>query len=277
MKLGYTLTIPDAAAPGTGDSPAGPFDALRVVADCGFDGADLSIRDPAALDLDALERAVAALGITVPAIATGQAWTRDGLSLTSREPSAREGAVARLLAQADAARRFGALLAIGVIHGPVPEGESRRAAEERLLPALRRVARGARGRGVRLVVEPIQRHSTNWLHTAREVLDLIARLDENNVGVLLDTFHMSIEEAYPQTAVRDAALRLWHFHVAEENRRAPGWGHLDFGAYVSSLRTAGYDGFVSAEVAPDPTLDAAARQTIAVMRPLIPRAAPGRT
>ncbi|HEV2356439.1 MAG TPA: sugar phosphate isomerase/epimerase family protein [bacterium] len=274
MKLGYALTVPDAAAPGTGDSPARPFDALRVAADYGFDGVDLSIRDPSVLDLDALERAVTTLGLTVSAIATGQACTRDGLCLTAPDPSVRESAVARLLAQTDAAHRFGALLAIGVIHGRVPDGESRRSAEERLLPALRRVARAARGRGVRLVVEPIRRHSTNWLHTAREVLDLIARLGEDNVGVLLDTFHMSLEEADPAAAVRDAAPRLWHFHVAEENRRAPGWGHLDFAACVLSLRTAGYDGFVSAEVAPDPTLDAAARQTIAVMRPLVPRGAP---
>ena len=142
-------------------------------------------------------------------------------------------------------------------------------AEARLLPALGRVANAARRRGVRLVLEPIQRYSTNWLHSAREVLDLIACLGEDNVGVLLDTFHMSIEEADPAAAVRDAAPRLWHFHVAENTRRAPGWGDLNFAAYVSLLRTVGYDGFVSAEVAPDPTLDAAARQTMAVMRPLV--------
>ena len=270
MKLGFSVTVTDEPSSGTGDPSARLLDTLRVLGEYGFDGVDLSIRDPAVLDLDAVERAAVGLGVAVPLIATGQAYTRDGLYLTSSDAGVRDRAAARLLAQIDAAGRFAALLAIGVIHGPIPQGEGRGDVEARLLPVLGRVAKAARRRSVRLVLEPIQRYSTNWLHTAREVLDLITRLGEDNVGVLLDTFHMNIEEADPAAAVRDAAPRLWHFHVAENNRRAPGWGHLDFGAYVSQLRTLGYKGFVSAEVALDPTLDAAARQTVAVMRPLIP-------
>lgn len=273
VKLGYAVTVSDSPPPGTVDPAIELSRTLRVLAEVGFDGVELAVRDPAVIDLDAVARTATALGIAVPAIATGQAYTREGLSLTSHDVSVRERAVARLLAQVEAAHRLGALLTIGVIHGPIPPGNTRQDAEERLLPALGRVAAAARARGVRMVLEPIQRYSTNWLHTAREMLALIARLGEDNVGVLLDTFHMNIEEADPPGAMREAASRLWYFHVAENNRRAPGWGHLDFGACVALLRTLRYDGFVSAEVAQEPTLAAAARQTIAVMRPLVRRGA----
>lgn len=271
MKLGYTISVSDAPASAPVDPSAALLDVLRVLGDLGFDGVELSIRDPARIDLDAVASRAASLGIVVPAIATGQAYTQDGLALTAPEASSREGAVARLLAQVEAAARLQAMLTIGVIHGPIPAGERREQAEERLLAALGRVAQAARRRGVRLVVEPIQRYSTNWLHTAHEVMQLLGRLGEENVGVLLDTFHMNIEEADPAAAMREAAPRLWHFHVAENNRRAPGWGHLDFGASVAVLRTLGYDRFVSAEVSQEPTLEAAARQTLSVMRLLVPR------
>ena len=260
------MSEPPASAPA---DRSGPLDTLRRLAALGYDGVDLSIRDPARVDLDAVGEAAALLGIAVPMIATGQAYVREGLSLTSPDDSLREGAVARLLAQVEAAARLGAMLAIGVIHGPIPAGDGRERAEARLLGSLARLARGARRSGVRIVIEPIHRYSTNWLHTAHDVVRLIGRLGEENIGVLLDTFHMNIEEADPIAAMREAAPRLWHFHVAENNRRAPGWGHLDFGRCVAALRAIGYDRFVSAEVSPDPTLEAAARQTISAMRPLV--------
>jgi len=268
MKLGYAIS----AAPD--GHPFGDLtEALEALARLGFDGVELSVRDPGRILIDALAKTAERLGIGVVALATGQAYAQERLSLTSPDDSLREGAVVRLLAQVEAAERLGALVSIGVIRGPIPLDERRGQAEERFIAGVRRVAQAARRRGVRIVIEPIHRYSANWLLTAREVMDLLARLGEDNVGVMLDTFHMNIEEADPAAALREARDRLWYFQVADNNRRAPGFGHLDFRACVSDLSALGYNGFVSAEVLPEPTLEAAARQTISVMRPLVPRGA----
>jgi len=269
MKLSYTIS----AAP-TRFAAVAAADVLETVpalGGLGFDGVEMAIRDPAQVDLDGLAAAAERAGVEVPAIGTGQAYLEEGLSLTAPEERTRVRAVARLLGQVAVARRLGALLIVGLIHGPIPPATDRAAAEERLLEGLGTVARAARTAGVRLVVEPINRYESNWLNTVEEVLDLLGRLGEDNAGVLPDTFHMNIEEADMTGALRQGGERVWHVHVADSNRRAPGWGHLDFGPVVRTLAEMRYGGFLSAEILPQPGVLDAAWQTIGTMRRLVPR------
>jgi sugar phosphate isomerase/epimerase len=100
-------------------------------------------------------------------------------------------------------------------------------------------------------------------------MDLIRRLGVDNVGVLPDTFHMNIEERDIGDAIAEARPRLWHMHVADSNRRAPGAGHIQFGDIMARLRAIGYRETVSAEILPLPSFEAAAAQTVAAMRPFV--------
>lgn len=270
MKLAYVLSASPTRfeAVGPGGDLAG---AIRRMAALGFDAVELAIRDPALIDVQNIAALAADLGLIVPAIGTGQAYLEEGLSLSSPEGALRGRTTARLLGQVEVAQRLGALLIVGLIHGPIPPGTDRERALDWVLAGLGRVARAAREHGVRIVIEPINRYESNWLNTVDEVMTVIRRLGEDNVGVLPDTFHMNIEEVDPSAAVRRAGARLWHVHVADSNRRAPGWGHLDFARLLAALMEIGYDGCVSAEILPLPSLLEAARQTVAVMRPLVPR------
>lgn len=271
MRLAYTISVSPTrfAAVAAADIQ----ETIPALAGLGFDGVETAVRDPSQVDVEGLAAAVERSGVAVPAVGTGQAYVEEGLSLTGPDEQARVRAVARLLAQVSVARRLNALLIVGLIHGPIPPDMDRAAAEERLLTGLGTVARAARTAGVRLVIEPINRYETNWLNTVDEVLDLIGRLGEDNVGVLPDTFHMNIEESDITAALRRAGARVWHVHVADSNRRAPGWGHLDFGPVVRTLGEMGYAGFLSAEILPNPGLLDAAWQTIVAMRPFVPRQA----
>jgi 5-keto-L-gluconate epimerase len=274
VKLAYTVSASQTrfAAVAAPDL----FETIPALAGVGFDGVELAIRDPAHVDVDGLAAAVERSAIAVPAVGTGQAYVEEGLCLTASEEAVRVRAVARLLAQVSVARRLGALLIVGLMHGPIPPAAGGRAvAEERLLEGLGTVARAARTAGVRIVVEPINRYESNWLNTVEEVLDLLDRLGEENVGVLPDTFHMNIEERDVQAALRLGGARVWHVHVADSNRRAPGWGHLDFTPVVRTLREMAYGGFLSAEILPVPGVLDAAWQTIATLRPLVPQTGQG--
>jgi 5-keto-L-gluconate epimerase len=269
MKLAYVVSAAPtrfAAVASGGDLAS----TIRQIAALGFDGVELAIRDPAMIDTEGIAALAADLGIGIPAIGTGQAFLEEGLSLTAPETAVRDRAVTRLLAHVEVARRLRALLIVGLIHGPISPGTDLERALERLLGGLGRVAQAARGHGVRIVIEPINRYESNWLNTVDEVLDVVRRLGEDNVGVLPDTFHMNIEEGDLAAAVRRAGPRLWHVHVADSNRRAPGWGHVPFVDVVSALTAIGYKGTVSAEILPHPSMLDAARQTITVMRALVP-------
>jgi len=74
-------------------------------------------------------------------------------------------------------------------------------------------------------------------------------------GILLDAYHMNLEEADPPAAILDAGPQLTLFHAADSNRQAVGRGHTDFLALIRALRRVGYAGDVIVEctaAGPDP-------------------------
>jgi sugar phosphate isomerase/epimerase len=78
----------------------------------------------------------------------------------------------------------------------------------------------------------------------------VDEVDSPHIGVMADTFHMSIEESDIPAAIRAVGSRLAHVHLADSNRAAPGRGHLDFTPIVQAIADVGYDGWISYELLP---------------------------
>ncbi len=130
-------------------------------------------------------------------------------------------------------------------------------AEERnlLLKAIRQIAERAREMKLRLVIEVLNRYESHLLNTAAEALALVDEIGAHNVGILLDAYHMNIEESDPAAAIRQAGSRLWLYHAADSNRQAIGRGHTDFSAQLAALSDIGYHGPIIFECpapGPDP-------------------------
>ena len=126
---------------------------------------------------------------------------------------------------------------------------------DHLLASVQQVALRAEQLGLCLAMEVLNRYESHLLNTARQGLEFVAETGLPNVGVLLDAYHMNIEEADPAAAVMDAGDRLLLFHAADSNRQAVGRGHTDFLALARALRRLGYTGDVIIEctaVGPDP-------------------------
>lgn len=228
----------------------------------GYAGVELAVRDPATVPVPSLKALLERCGLQVPAIGTGQAWVEEGLSLTHPDPAVRRAALARLEAHLELAAEWGALVIIGLIRGRRMEGVSRAQALDWLSEALVRLADRAASHRVRLAVEPLNRYETDLLNTVEEALSLIEPLGLSHVGVLLDTFHANIEEASLEGAIARVRDRLFHVHIADSNRWAPGWGHLDFDPVLKALREIGYRGWLSAEVLPQPSSEEARAQVV---------------
>jgi sugar phosphate isomerase/epimerase len=241
----------------------GDFSAnVAKIAGWGYDGVELAVRDPSLVDAGELESVVAEHSLVVPAIGTGQAWGEEGLSFTSDDPEVRDAAIERIVSHIPLAEQLEAVVILGLIRGITPEGQAHDQSMAYLVHAIRRCAAAAKGTSVRFALEPLNRYETDLIHTVAEGLELVDKVGAENFGLLLDTFHMNIEEPDICASVHACGDRIFHFHVADSNRWYPGAGHLDFGSILEELEATGYQGFVSGESMPLPDADTAAERGI---------------
>lgn len=241
---------------------------LAKIAGWGYDGVELAIRDPGLVSADELIGMASAQGLAIPAIGTGQAWGEEGLSYTDPDLAVRAAAIERTIAHVPLAAQAGAVIIIGLLRGIVKPGVGQAQAMDWVVDALRQACAAAQVQGVRIALEPICRYETTLINTMAEGLDLLDRVGAENLGLLLDTFHMNIEEPAIEDSIRACGERIFHFHVADSNRWYPGAGHLDFASILETLYATGYKGYVSGEWLPKPDADESARRGIAVLRKL---------
>jgi D-psicose/D-tagatose/L-ribulose 3-epimerase len=100
---------------------------------------------------------------------------------------------------------------------------------------------------VTLAVEPLNRFETDIANTTLHGLQLVEAVGLKSVGVMLDTFHMNMEDPDIPAAIRAAGPRLAHFQANENNRGFVGSGHIDWAAVARALRDIGYKGPITLE------------------------------
>jgi D-psicose/D-tagatose/L-ribulose 3-epimerase len=147
----------------------------------------------------------------------------------------------------DAVATLGGDVVAGPIYAPVGrtgllEDDERARSIARLVTNLQPVADYAGERGVRLGIEPLNRFETSLINTARQALDVVAQIDSPACGIMLDTFHMNIEEKHPAEAIRAVGRHLVHFHTCGSDRGTPGADHIAWDAIAAALSDIGYDG-----------------------------------
>lgn len=125
--------------------------------------------------------------------------------------------------------------------------EEREREKDLLVDQLRLLAHYAMDHQVTLCVEPLNRYETSFLNTTAETIEIIDRVDHEACKIILDTFHMNIEEESIVDAFLAAGPRVKHVHVASSFRGAPGQGTIPWQEIVQGLRQIHYDGPVVIE------------------------------
>ena len=124
----------------------------------------------------------------------------------------------------------------------------------RLETAVQQIAKRAQEYDLRLVFEVLNRYESYLINTAVQAVGFINRIDSGNVGVLLNAYHMNIEEKDAAGAIRYVGERLWLYHMADSNRQAIGRGHIKLGDQLWALEDIGYAGPLIFEMtAPGPS------------------------
>lgn len=221
---------------------------------------------PIVLDrLDALEPILDPHELVVPSFLTGAAYA-DGLCLSPPDAAVRQRTVERLKRYLDVARRFDAILVVGLLQGVrSDEGDTERA-NERIIAGLREVGLAAAQQGVELVIEPVNHLQVGFNHSLTEVQALIAAIDVPAFKPMLDTIHMNIEERSLTETVTRCGESLGHVHLCENNGGVLGCGHIDFKSVLQALTSVEYQGFASVEVYRNASLEEGARASIAFLQ-----------
>jgi len=144
------------------------------------------------------------------------------------------------------------LLAFDRNHIILPDINKTRIIQNSLLPILYDLTRFAEDYNIMLLLEPLNRYSTPYCTTAKDAIAIAKQVNHSNFGILLDTFHMNIEEDSLEKAIFSSANLLGHTHFADNNRKMPGYAHIDFELVLKSLRHIKYNEYISFE----PILDA---------------------
>ncbi|MFV0267972.1 MAG: sugar phosphate isomerase/epimerase family protein [Draconibacterium sp.] len=119
----------------------------------------------------------------------------------------------------------------------------------RSLDSMRKIVKTAENYGVQYCVECVNRFESPIINTAQEALDYIAQIESDNIGILLDTYHMNIEEVSIGDAIRLVNSKLTNFHTGENNRSIPGMGmgHLNWDEIFAALKDINYRGPIISE------------------------------
>ncbi|MCE9614848.1 MAG: sugar phosphate isomerase/epimerase [Lentisphaerae bacterium] len=132
--------------------------------------------------------------------------------------------------------------------GCLPAGETdKRPYWDRSIKSMREVMKTAEDCGVTFHMEVVNRFEQYMLNTAAEAVRYIREVGSPNCDVLLDTFHMNIEEDSFAGAIRTAGKHLGHLHIGETNRRAPGRGKMPWDEIFGALKASRFKGSIVME------------------------------
>ncbi len=218
-------------------------EALSDLERFGFTGAELAVCYPDKVDIDALNKKLAAHKLTATTLSTGQVYGRDGLSLTEAAPDKRRRAQAIVSGHIALSARIGKPpVTVGLLRG---KGESPDKAalcallRETLLPLVDEAVRA----GVTLQIEPICKAEVGFINSTAEGLAFLHSLgDPANVGLLFDLYHANLEDGDSFAAIAMAAGRITNVHLADSNRGLPGTADIPFPALCRAIVDTGYTG-----------------------------------
>ena len=187
--------------------------AMVCGAGMGFDSVELHIRDPHKFDTAKLLEISHNNNIKIAAVGTGLEYGLNGFNLTSPNKDLREKMSIRLKEHIDFAKRFNAVVFLGLCRGKAPNYASRREYLDRLAEELIPIASYAGEQGVILGFEPIVFYLTNLLNTTEETLEFLTKPGLETIELLLDTHHMFIEDKNMYESFRLCAGKIAHIHI----------------------------------------------------------------
>ncbi|HEV2474857.1 MAG TPA: sugar phosphate isomerase/epimerase family protein [Chthonomonadales bacterium] len=175
--------------------------------------------------------------------------------LAHPDPKRRQACADALKRQLEFAASLGA---VGPITVPIFNGNDRvpdlspwktraEIEKELLLAMLQELVPFAEQAGAAILLEPLNRYESNSLPTQKHGAEVVRRLNSRGVRLMSDVFHMHIEETDSPATLKEVGDCIGHVHLADNTRKEPGSGDIDFRAIMQALREIGFEGYMAFE------------------------------
>ncbi|MBX2841548.1 MAG: sugar phosphate isomerase/epimerase [Flammeovirgaceae bacterium] len=214
----------------------------------GFDYVEIPVEDPEIIDAEIVKEALIENKLK-PIICGAFGSSRD---LTSTDISIHENCFQYL----EACFKLSQSLDAGFVAGPMYSAvgkarllhpEERKAEWNLAVKNLRKVCEMAEKYNQKIALEPLNRFESDLVNTAEQVLNLVQDINHPSAKVMLDSFHMTLEERNLQQAIELVGDQLIHFQVSENYRGAPGTGQTRWDDIKKGIENIDYSGAISIE------------------------------
>jgi len=227
-----------------------PIQFVKRAQRCGFDVLEINapkITRMSSAEREALKGAAADAGLEL----TYSIGMTADMDLVSEDAAIRKKGVSFLKDVALAMKEMGGTIMAGINYSSWPRklfpGEDKKVLTDRAVEGVREAIKTSEDCGVVFCVEVVNRFEQFMMNTAAEGIAFAERVGSPNCKILLDTFHMNIEEESLGGSIEEAGTWLGHFHIGETNRRPPGRGRMPWPEIFGALKKINYQGAVVME------------------------------
>jgi len=221
---------------------------LKEIANSGIKAVELSIRDTNDIDSESLIYNLKKNRLKLVTIATGLIRKIDSITLMDKKPN-REIVIERIVKMMDLLNKAGSkekYILIGFVKGELREGNNWE--QMKLLKgSLLELVDLAKERDVKILLEIINRGDTNFLNTISEGADFISQFENQNIKLVIDTYHMSLDEKDISASIIRGREYIECIHLSDDNRLNPGMGKINFKKIISTLKEINYKGYLMFE------------------------------
>ena len=214
----------------------------------GYDAVEIPVEDPALINTKTVKKALQDSGLD-PIICGAFGPGRD---LTHEDPSFHKTSFDYIQQCFDISAELGAKFVAGPMYSAVGKArlvspEQKKVEWDRAVKNLQKVCQMAEKSGQEIALEALNRFETDLINTTEDLMQLIADINHSAAKVLLDGFHMNIEEPDIEKAILAAGDKLIHVQVSENYRGTPGTGQTRWEDYKRGLEKVNYQGTVTIE------------------------------
>ncbi|MHB1441767.1 MAG: TIM barrel protein [Candidatus Humimicrobiaceae bacterium] len=237
------------------------LDILNLIKDIGYDAVDINVRNINLDEAKIIKKRANSLNLTL----MGGGSLPKNMRILSDVKDERSDAIKYIKSLIDKVVEIGSDFYGGVIYAPCGLIIGRKVEKkeiDRALYALKMITLYAKKFGIRVGIEPANRYETYVLNTIEDTLNIIDKINEPNLGILYDTFHMNIEEKSFYNSIKIANKKIFHMHVNENDRGTPGSGHILWDEVFKALKEIEYNRVIAIESFVDETIDIAAAACI---------------